>query len=69
MQTADISSKPVSAAPQRACSRFSKASAWRGESSATRAVSTPRGAGNSFNTAAVMTPSVPSAPMNRSRSA
>ena len=58
-------SKAVSRAPKRACAWPSSASAAGGESTATRAVACPCGSGNSFSTAAVMTPSVPSAPMNR----
>ena len=65
MPTRAISSKLVTPPPARSCARLSSSSAACGEGTPTKAVSTARGRGNSFSTAAVMMPSVPSAPMNR----
>jgi hypothetical protein len=54
-------------AARRNAARARKSSAACGEASAASAVTRATGAGCSFITAAVMMPSVPSAPMNRSR--
>jgi hypothetical protein len=67
MQKSDISSKPVSSGPAARCASARKSSAACGDSSAASAVTCAAGSGCSFITAAVMIPSVPSAPMNRSR--
>ncbi|MNN39782.1 hypothetical protein D3C81_1538310 [compost metagenome] len=67
MHIADISSKPVSMALAWDWAMASSASAARGLCTAASAVTRARGSGYSFMTAAVMMPSVPSAPMNRSR--
>ena len=53
--------------PVAACNRFSSTSASGRLRAANVAVAYARVFGTSFITAAVMTPSVPSAPMNRSR--
>ncbi len=65
MPIAAMSSKLVTVPPARSLASLSRASAASGEFTPTNAVSTERGRGNSFSTAAVMMPSVPSAPMNR----
>ena len=61
------SSKLVSAPAASFCEIDSSFSAASGDCRPTKAVSTARGFGNSFSVAAVMMPSVPSAPMNRLR--
>ena len=63
----EISSKAVSSPASRPRACASNASACSGESRPAIATACPAGRGNSFSTAAVMTPSVPSEPMNRSR--
>ena len=60
-----ISSKLVISPPAISRARSSKSSAARGEARPIKAVSTARGFGKSFRTAAVMIPSVPSEPMKR----
>jgi hypothetical protein len=55
--------------PPLPITRDSRVSAASGEGTATKAVSTRFSAGTSRNAAAVMTPSVPSAPRNKCRSA
>jgi hypothetical protein len=62
-----ITSKPVSPAPRCWWASPSKASAASIEGTAAHAVSVARGSGYSFMVAPVITPSVPSLPMNRSR--
>ena len=62
-----MTSKPVSAAPSRACARPSSATHCCSVPAAASAVPTAAGWGCSFSVAAVMMPSVPSLPMNRSR--
>ena len=47
------------------CARWSSASASAGLATAAKAVDFPCGSGKSFSVAAVMMPSVPSAPMKR----
>ena len=68
MQLRLISSKAMTSAPAP-CIRDSSASAASGEGTATKPVSTARSGGTIRRAAAVMTPSVPSAPRNRWRSA
>ena len=60
-----INSKLVTPPPARSVAMPSRSSAASGEGRPTKAVSTERGRGTSRSTAAVITPSVPSAPMNR----
>ena len=60
-----ISSKLVTPPAVRSVATPRSSSAASGEGTPTNAVSTERGRGTSRSTAAVMTPSVPSAPMNR----
>ncbi len=62
-----ISSKLVSSLAAASRASCNSVSACCGERSPTKAVATARGLGNSLSVAAVMMPSVPSAPMNRSR--
>ena len=65
--TSAISSKPTTRLPLMPFARASSSTAACGEGTAMKPVSRDFGLGNSFITAVVMTPSVPSAPMNRSR--
>ena len=62
-----MSSKPTTRLPLMSCASDSRSTAACGEGTAMKAVSRDFGLGTSFITAAVMMPSVPSAPMNRSR--
>ena len=62
-----ITSKPVSPAPSRAWARPSRATHWSSDVVLARAVRLAAGCGCSLSVAAVMMPSVPSLPMNRSR--
>ena len=62
-----INSKPTTRLPLICWASDSRSTAACGEGTAMKAVSRDFGFGNSFITAPVMTPSVPSAPMNRSR--
>src|SRR6185437_3517218 len=57
-------SKAETSPPVCSCRRASKLTAAAGEGIATNAVTRSAGLANSFNAAAVMTPSVPSAPTN-----
>lgn len=61
----DSSSKLVSALAASLCAIVSRLKAASGDFSPAKAVSIARGFGNSFSVAAVMMPSVPSAPMKR----
>ncbi len=65
MTISDTSSKLVTLPLASERATPSSASASCGDLTPMKAVSTARGFGNSFSTAAVMMPSVPSAPMNR----
>ena len=58
-------SKLVTLPDVRSCASSSSSSAASGDGTPTNAVSTERGRGTRRSTAAVITPSVPSAPMNR----
>ena len=58
-------SKLVTSPPVRSCAMPRSSSAASAEATPATAVSTERGRGTSRSTAAVMTPSVPSAPMKR----
>ena len=60
-----ISSKLVTVWPSAARASLKNAKAFVGSARPTKAVARERGLGNSFNAAAVMIPSVPSAPMKR----
>ena len=62
-----MTSKPVSPAPKYWCARPSKATAASSDGTAASAVSCDLGAGYSFMVAAVITPSVPSEPINKWR--
>jgi len=68
MQRRRISSKAITSAPLPS-TRDNSESAASGEGTAAKAVSTRFSAGTSLSAAAVMTPSVPSPPRNRWRSA
>ncbi len=61
-----ISSNAVSREPTRSRIRVNSSSAFSGPSNEQKAVSCASGLGNSFSVAAVMMPSVPSAPTSRS---
>ena len=61
-----MTSKAVRPWPAVSCARLNSGSAEARSGSATNAVAFSAGLGNSLSTAAVMTPSVPSEPMNRS---
>ena len=63
----DNNSKLVRLPAASFCEIASSFSASAGDLRPTKAVSTARGFGNSFRVAAVMMPSVPSAPMKRLR--
>ena len=61
-----MNSKAVRPVPAVSCARLNRPSADLKSGMATIAVAFSTGRGNSFSTAAVMMPSVPSEPMNRS---
>ena len=61
----EINSKAVTQSPQYARSSASRATAASGSVTTAKATACERGRGNSLSTAALMMPSVPSAPINR----
>ncbi|WP_035681897.1 hypothetical protein [Azospirillum brasilense] len=63
MQSRWISSKVMMRSPATPLARVSRSTASLGADTATSAVAVARGSGDSFSTAAVTMPSVPSDPM------